>query len=1009
MEEFKYPTLGAYFDNTIENSLGIYNNVSIVNSQDNITYSQSEQEIADLNSYYKNNNELLTEKFMININTLQSLRISHSLEKSKNTQTLIDLLNGVKTDIANRYNNDSIINDKNIYSNNIKENEKKKYNINKNELESDNNSNIKIIYNPSNIDDSNEIKNDRNKTKFLISNSKINLSINNKDDNIKKSNNKRDNIKECSKDNNLTNQLKIEEIFKEKFEEKISPNKSIKITDGSFKFYNFMSNKNNGDILKPKTFDNKDEIYYFNYEQNSSNDFYEKMNISTSHKIEEEKNKDNSSNEKEKEIENNKIKYRKIDLNDIICPAKNKELIVSNIEENYNKDSIERNNDIDDIDEDEVNIGYEYNNINNNYHKFYKLDKEKKDLILGAFSNDVDLDEDKNIMISDLNIKISSSLKKNNNDKKLGDIKKDINKIKLEKEFEKKKIFKCEGENVKKKTLYNYYKYYSKNQQNKNNKSKTKKSYEINHKITKKIRTIKNYSYNNIKKINKEEENSIYGIVNKLKKKYKNGNSPAKIDSNNKKKINDSKNNFSNNSVLNYSNILSSSKNKKIKNKINKKIIYETERNKTNKSPFSSSSFPKKKKLKTFYSNYPHKKNNYTLSKNIKNNFTYRNKTNCFKSINSTNCNSNISNKEAFIMNAPFMISSDNKSRENVFNNIYRNNISFNNKNNYYDSSKEFSVSSRSNNSYITKIMNNSSSKKINLIKYSNNNINKNKKKNDIPICSINKNKNKIKIKIPFKKKIMGLKKKDTDSSNVTINKERNSLNNIIVRSNSYKNQIRQKISKIKKTKYINHNFHNPLYILYKNKINNTNYNSYKKNINNNNINVNNSQKLKNIKISNKNRNYSDNNSLLITNKTFNSNKLEKKLFKNNKNSGHKLQEKLLTDFNCFNKNFQFMNKMLKIMLNNKTQRQTIKHKNFLEKNINNNYNRNIYSKNNSLNINSFHSNINEKKHKLRNVLMTINNKNKAPYSCRNNTKSSSMEGEKHFHKILNNNKRLKK
>ena len=126
MEEFKYPTLGAYFDNTIENSLGIYNNVSIVNSQDNITYSQSEQEIADLNSYYKNNNELLTEKFMININTLQSLRISHSLEKSKNTQTLIDLLNGVKTDIANRYNNDSIINDKNIYSNNIKENEKKK-------------------------------------------------------------------------------------------------------------------------------------------------------------------------------------------------------------------------------------------------------------------------------------------------------------------------------------------------------------------------------------------------------------------------------------------------------------------------------------------------------------------------------------------------------------------------------------------------------------------------------------------------------------------------------------------------------------------------------------------------------------------------------------------------------------------------------------------------------------------------------------------------------------------
>ena len=159
----------------------------------------SENDYGDNLNNYQNKNALMDEKPLFNINTLQSLRISHSIENSKNSESSNDTIsdNKINMNLNNEYkeNNENDMNTNNFEKNKINE----KININKNEE---------------------NISRSINKTSFSYIN----------------------NNKEI---NNIYDKIKIEEIFKERFEEKTRSYKTSNINKNLLKNDNNTNNFNN--------------------------------------------------------------------------------------------------------------------------------------------------------------------------------------------------------------------------------------------------------------------------------------------------------------------------------------------------------------------------------------------------------------------------------------------------------------------------------------------------------------------------------------------------------------------------------------------------------------------------------------------------------------------------------------------------------------------------------------------------------------------------------------------
>ena len=143
MEEINYRPIETYLGNSQENSLDIINyKKSKSNSEENVSDSKSDVEI-DITSLNKDKSKI--ENILLNIDTLQSLRISHSIEKSKNSQSLIDIIN--KGNFNFEENNE---NDKNTINKN-NNNEQDSFNTNKGMFNSNYKNKNSFISNESNI------------------------------------------------------------------------------------------------------------------------------------------------------------------------------------------------------------------------------------------------------------------------------------------------------------------------------------------------------------------------------------------------------------------------------------------------------------------------------------------------------------------------------------------------------------------------------------------------------------------------------------------------------------------------------------------------------------------------------------------------------------------------------------------------------------------------------------------------------------------------------------------
>ena len=723
MEESKYQPMETYLGNSID-EFSENDDALASNSEENITYSQSEHEL-NINTFFKKKNEkkdesdLLQEKLMQNINTLQSIRISHSLEKSKNSQSLIDIINGVKYEFIdkedNLSNNENDINVSNKIKSEIKKDEES---FKTNKCINDSNSNCKNKNSLLSINESHLLN--KNKTSAMTK-----YSTNNCNNNINKlSNNNNFNSFNIMSNNNTdnnsnsSNKFKIEEIFKEQFEERIKPksNKSIQNSETSIKSLKKNKEENNEFEEKPKTLEYQNKIKQilslFSSENNSNN--LSSNVINEDLKKNDNNNSDKKITSKKSEKKEKKEKDGLIHLNDsdLISPLKSKELIFSNIDD-LNELSVEHK------DEDEKS------SIN------FKSDK-KNGLIIDAFCSEDDSEEnqDKNVMISELDIELSNSFKINKNkslkNKKLSNDIIQKNNMKLEKAIELnikkgqfmnnnyKKVNDIIDKNSEHKTIC------TNNKQNKNSdKTIIKKSPIFNKSVNKKIYPKKKInSYKNVKNTKDEKCNNIHLKENNLLKKYKNNNSfvkPKIMRNKNYIKQNILVSSGSNCSLL----ALNTSGNQK-NNSISKKNTFSTERNKNNQSSYSYTSYshPKKKKIKNYYMNRPYKKSNNSMSNYVNVN---RNKKNYLKSSNATSFNSNNdTNRETFLLNIPSLCSIDNKNRHNnkvyktnsTFNdiNLYKNNTIYNDNNIYKNNTsfngwnKDFSKPSINSNSHIIKI-----------------------------------------------------------------------------------------------------------------------------------------------------------------------------------------------------------------------------------------------------------------------------------------------------------------
>jgi hypothetical protein len=998
MEELVYQPIKTYLGNS-EDNISITNMDINTNSEENVTYSQSDHDELKINSINKaepKNGNILKDEYILNIDTLQSLRISHSFEKSKNSQTLIDIINQGKYNFEendnNKLNNE---NDMNIINKNNCDNS----NISLNEKENKNSNIIKTAYNIKNNNESvSNIKTNNMTaiTKNSIINNKTKIELNNNTNEINEFSLNNTNNKASS-----SHKYKIEEIFKEIYEEKIKPNSNKVSNDYDISINNLIINKNkNYDKykLKPKTLEHQNKINYLLNCSSSSNNHFS-----------------------EKESEKSSIV--------------NKELELSKFVKNYEQKNSE--NEEDEVYENFIDEG-EGTEIKNDFHNKKNKNEEKNteensELIIGMFGGKLDLlqdEEDKNIMISELDVELSNSMIEDNNNinKKINNEDIRLKNMNLEKEIE---------TNFKKGN-FNKYDGTKKinDNKNKNNIIKPDKLlWNYNCKVLKANEKVNKKSYRNKKLKNlettKNKEEIHYNFENIIKK-YKNSSLSVKLNNNNRNKnITDFKNivyNPSSNASSFLALNTSSNNKKKVKNIIYSKVVYTDERIKGYKSPYSSKSNPKKKKIEEIYKNInPYiKKMNNSLSKDIKDILSERNNNKALKSLCTTSYNSNnVSYKEPYTIKKQ-ILHSDNNTK--LLNNM-KNSIKY--KKNFFEYPQDYYPPSKNNNSHFIETNNNSHNTCNNIInihnlykyeKNKNKNYSKIRKKNDIPICNINKN------KIPFKRKTTDFKKTKLYSNNIKIKNKKNSANNVICRSKSYQCLDEQKNPDNHKYSL---KFDNPFSALFNKHNNNKNmeiYNLYIKKNNNSNSHKNVYLNIKKQINNNKNNNNEDNFSFLLNyNKNDNTNNnINNNIIKNNSYLNHKFGKKSIINNNNFNKlkeninlltemyskNYSHINSMIKTIRskNEKTNKRFIN-----DKIVSKNYIRNIRHTHNILKLNSFHikNNNKEQNNKINSVLTTINNKKginiKYSYSSRSSIKERKMiVRPKHLHDILNINKTQK-
>ena len=267
-------------------------------SQNTIELNQNDN---NSNDKYRNEEDLDNDNPMFNINTLKSLRISHSIESSKNSQSLIDVLKDNK-----------IINDK-------EENEKNNENdMNINNIEKKKN-------NAKNIINIKEENNSRNLSKNEFSPIYTN------------------NIQQ----NNIYNKFKIEEIFKERFEEKTKSYKQ------SYQNQNRLQNNND---------DNNDEL----------NNLGKKLKTQTFKKnyITIPKNKNSNKQNKLKNNDSLSIEQDSIEIND----SKHKKLVLDTFDIKNTIDQDDKNVLVSELDLD-ISDSAQEKNCNEIKIKSFKLEK----------------------------------------------------------------------------------------------------------------------------------------------------------------------------------------------------------------------------------------------------------------------------------------------------------------------------------------------------------------------------------------------------------------------------------------------------------------------------------------------------------------------------------------------------------------------------------------------------------------------------------------------------------
>ena len=718
MDEINYFPTHTYFGNSINENVTITDNEYVSNTEENLSNIQSENEIEIkdlLNSKYEKKNEIPKQKPRLDINTMESIRISHSFEKSKNSQSLTHIINQPFILMKKNTNDDNCYNQtiKFKKSNNIMENESssisKKY----------------FYYNDSN-DETNSlisIKDEKN------GDLNENISVLNQDffNDNKRNQNKNDKDNNYDINNYCLKKYKIGNIFKEIFEEIIKSNK-LSENDSSMK--NDSLKIKNEIILKLLGYQNKENYYLSLFDS----DKYSSLNTK--------KSSENQIKEKEKEItieiNNNKkeryFKDKSIDLNN----KDKKVLIISNID-NINEYNIENQN--------EENI----DNINN---KNININREKKNhKILNGFENEDKYD--KNVMISELDIRISNLLpeeenKINNSPYKKTEVQQNINNSNNNDNVKENCVV------INKKNLNTEY--------NKN-KKKSKNIIKYIYKKTLKFDKIpkkKTCSYKSIKHINKRIK-SIKSIKGKKVFNFENG----------ILKTYKSHNLFSNHdteTVNKQQNIINTSRSNcsffALKTSIFNRIPMN---NRTHNVDKIRKNYPQKlntsinrlknKKIKVNYLNYLLKKIN-ALSKNTDDDINkYKDKEN--------NINQKNDKKEKI-----YAKTIENEGKIINYNKLSKINISFFTKRN---KAKDYTIFTKINNSHFNKILNHSHKK--NSFKNKNNS-----KKKEFYLRCINKD------MMLSKRKINIMKKPGLYSSNTKIIK-RNNLNNFTLKEKIFRNQ----------------------------------------------------------------------------------------------------------------------------------------------------------------------------------------------------------------------------
>ena len=843
MEEINNITTESYFGNSNEDKVIKTKNDIMRYLEENLSNSLSEFEV-DLKNLcinkYKKRNKILNQKPILDINTMESIRISHSLVKSENSQSLSDIINNPLGKEQTKLRNENFLNQtiKFRNSNTIMENESSlssntffDYNHYKDNIVEQNSLVYIKSYKKNDLYRKNILELNEN---FFNDNTKI-QNINNKDDS-----------------NDINNKYikknKIVNIFNKVPEEKIKLiNKDFISAKEILRECDCLKNKNK---IKKKWLEYKNSMIYLNQidsDTYSKNNEEKKLDIGINYYNKEREERDNSNN---------------------FISRQNKEFIISNF--------------------------YEYNAENREKINKKKINKEKKNhLILDLFENENDNKDDsgKNILISDLDIKISNLTSKEENY--------DKNSPKEKTEVNKNIINTNDGECIKEKNTFlnrnNLVTDFNKNRRKPNNLINYiyKKAFKTNKNLDK-ILEKKICSYKNIKILKSNKGKKFFKLENGMSKNYKNNSLFPIYGTRNiiKKKniLNNSKSNFSffelNNSILFRKNINNRTLNTERNNKNYSKIL-------NTSSSLSKNIIIKKNYLKDLF-----KKKLNTIPKNV---LLIKN---IFKKVNENSINQNNETKEQLSSNKRlYNHSIENKRKINYTKLPKINTVLFSKINR----TKNYSKSSKFNHYNFNTIK--SISHRKNLC-----NIIKNYKSNKEKVFSLH---NINKDKILSKGKIKRIKKADLFLKNIKILKRKN-LNKFFRRENIYRK--------------LNEKNNQNSSVLLKNdiKIKNIINNSFTQKIN-----LYNYKKPTNIK----NNNFS--NFIILTNIN-NSKNLS------NQNKSNKSNEKIITEFKPINKyntyiinhfiNFKEpkinINKKRRIINNKFTNKTNITYiKNFTEKN----------------------------------------------------------------------------